>query len=106
MGGDEHNEIESRTGGVGYDNWADTPGYKETWWWNDKAQEVIKAKKEARKTWETPGRQYDIDRYRKANKAAKKAVGTAEARIMNELYEEQETPESEKKYISDSEGPR
>ena len=30
MGGDEHNDIESRTGGVGYDNWADTPGYKET----------------------------------------------------------------------------
>ena len=99
MGGDEHNDIESRTGGVGYDNWADTPGYKETWWWNYKAQEVIKAKKEARKTWETPGRQYDIDRYRKANKAAKKAVGTAEARIMNELYEELETTESEKKYL-------
>ena len=25
VGGDEHNDIESRTGCVGYDNWAEAP---------------------------------------------------------------------------------
>ena len=25
MGGDEHNDIESRAGGSGYDNWTDAP---------------------------------------------------------------------------------
>ena len=34
-----------------------SPGDNETWWWNDKVQEVIKAKKEAMKMWETSIRQ-------------------------------------------------
>ena len=56
--------------------------------WNDKVQEVIKAKKETKKMWETSRRQEDKDRYRSANKAAKKAVATTKALAMNELYEE------------------
>ena len=51
-----------------------SPRDKETWWWNDKVQEVIKAKKEARKMWATAGRQEGRDSYRQANMAAKKAV--------------------------------
>ena len=51
-----------------------SPWDKETWWWNDKVQDVIKAKKEARKMWETAGRQEGRDSYRQANKAAKTAV--------------------------------
>ena len=47
---------------VGHDELSITAGRrssgdKETWWWNDQVQEVIKAKKDARKMWETPGRQ-------------------------------------------------
>ena len=34
-----------------------SPGDNETWWWNDKVREVIKAKKEAMKMWETSVRQ-------------------------------------------------
>ena len=56
MGGDEHNDIKSRTGGAGYANWAKAPGDKETWWWNDKVQEVIHAKQVAKKIWETSRR--------------------------------------------------
>ena len=56
VGGDEHKDIESRTGGAGYDNWARPPGDKETLWWNDKVQEVIKAMKVAKKIWETSRR--------------------------------------------------
>ena len=62
------------------------PGDKETWWWNDKVQEVIKAKKVAKNVWEASRKQEDRDSYRQANKAAKKAVATANARAMNELY--------------------
>ena len=67
------------------------PGDKETWWWNGKVQEVIKAKKVAKKIWETSRRQEDKDIYRQANKATNKALA------MNELYEELATPEGETK---------
>ena len=73
------------------------PGDKETWWWNAKIQEVIKAKKVAKKIWETSRRQEDKDIYRQAKKAAKKAVSTNKALAMNELYEDLETPEGERK---------
>ena len=73
------------------------PGDKETWWWNENVQEVIMAKKVAKKRWETSRRQDDTDRYRQANKAAKKAISTTKALAMNELYEELETPEGERK---------
>ena len=56
---------------------------------------MIKAKKVAKKIWETSRRQEDKDRFRQANKAAKKAVATNKALAMNELYEELETPEGE-----------
>ena len=97
VGGDEHKDIESRTGGVGCDNWTEAPRDKETWWWNDEVQEVLKAKKVAKMMWETSRRQEDKDRYRQANKAANKAVATAKALAKNELYEDLETPEGESK---------
>ena len=58
---------------------------------------MIKAKKEANKLWETSRRQEDRDSYRQANNAAKKAVATTKALAMNELYEELETPEGERR---------
>ena len=73
------------------------PCDKETWWWNGKVQEVIKAKKVANKIWDASRRQEDKDRHRQANKAAKKAVATTNALAMNELYEDLETPEGERK---------
>ena len=53
------------------------PGDKETWWWNDKVQEVIKAKKETKKIWDASRRQEDKDRYRQTNKTAKNAYFSA-----------------------------
>ena len=55
----------------------------------------MQAKKEARKMWETPGRQEYRDCYRQENKAIKKAVATSKVRGMNVLYDELETQESE-----------
>ena len=57
--------------------------------------EVIKAKQEAKKTWETSRRQDDKRRYRHANKTAEKAVATANALAMNEFYEEFESAKGE-----------
>ena len=52
-----------------------SPRYKDTWWWNDKVQEVINAKKESMKMWETSVRQIATGRQtRRANKDATKAV--------------------------------
>ena len=95
VGGDEHNDIESRAGCVGYNNWTDAPADKETWWWNETVQEVINANIYANKTWETPRRQEDQDRYRQANEAANKAVATAKPLATNELYDELKTPEGD-----------
>ena len=57
MGGEEHDDFESRAGGVEQLHVRRSPADKETWWWNDNVQEVIKAKKESRMMWETSGRQ-------------------------------------------------
>ena len=52
-----------------------SPGDNETWWWNDKVQEVIKAKKESMKMWETSVRQIATGRQTmRGNKEATKAV--------------------------------
>ena len=52
-----------------------SPGDNETWWWNDKVQEVIKAKKGSMKMWETSVRQIATGRQTsRANKDATKAV--------------------------------
>ena len=75
MGAEEHNDLR-----VGHEVLSITagrrsPGDKETWWWNDKVQEVIKAKKESMKMWETSVRQIDTGRQtRRANTEATKAV--------------------------------
>ena len=63
-------------------------------------QEVIKAKKVAKKIWETSRRQEDKDIYRQANKTAKKAVATNKALGMNELYDALETTEGERNIFS------
>ena len=68
-------------------------GNNETWWWNGKVQEVIKAMKEAMKMWETSVRQIATGRQTRGNERSR----TAKARAMNELYEELETPECERK---------
>ena len=64
------------------------PGDKETWRWNDNVQDVMRAKKETKTTWESSRRQENKDRYRQANKAEKKAVVTAKALAMSAWYEE------------------
>lgn len=73
------------------------PGDKETWWWNDEVKDAIRAKKEAKKKWETSGKHEDRDSYRQANKEAKKEVARSKTQAMDEVYGELGTPEGERK---------
>ena len=64
------------------------PGDKETWWWNDEVNDAIRAKKEAKKKWDAPGRQEERYINRRANKEAKKEVARSKAHAMDEVYKQ------------------
>ena len=57
MGGEQHGDIESWTGGARYDNRKDSSWGQGEWWWNDEVKDAIRAKKEAKKKWDASGRQ-------------------------------------------------
>ena len=73
------------------------PGGNETWCWNEEVKVAIRVRKQAKKKWETPGRQEERGIYRQENKAAKKEVAISKAHAMDEVYKELETPEGERK---------
>ena len=60
-------------------------------------REVMGAGRVAGKIWDASRGREDKERYRQANGAAGKAVATTKALAMNELYEELETPEGERR---------
>ena len=55
-------------------------------------KDAIRAKNEANKKWEAPGRQEEREKhnYRQANKEAKKEVTRSKAHAMDEVYKELE----------------
>ena len=73
------------------------PGSNETWCWNEEVKDAIRARKQAKKKWETPGRQEEKVIYRQANKAEKEEVAISKAHAMDEVYKELETPDGERK---------
>ena len=52
-------------------------GDRETWWWNEKVQESIKEKKEAKKAWDKTRNENTKKIYKKKKNKAKKAVAMA-----------------------------
>ena len=93
VGGEEHDYCES----IGHEVLSITtgrrsPGDKETWWWwNDKVREVIHLrlrKRQGRCGKHQEGRKVDISTGRHS---------TTNARAINELYEELETPKGGRK---------
>ena len=70
---------------------------KETWRWNDEVKDAIRAKKEAKKKWDAAESQEKRDIYRQTNKEAKKEVARSKAHAMDEVYNELDTPEGERK---------
>ena len=73
------------------------PDDKETWWWNDEVAESIRNKKATKKEYYLNRTVENKERLKVSNKAAKKAVAIAKAEAREEIYEELETEEGQKK---------
>ena len=61
-------------------------GDRETWWWNEKVQESIKEKKEAKKAWDKTRNENTKKIYKEKKIKAKKAVAMAKGRAYDNLY--------------------
>ena len=75
------------------------PNDKESWWWNEEVQQRVMNKKEVKKKADLSGLEQDKNEYKQAKKEARRAVAKAKAETWNEVYEELETPEGEKKIL-------
>ena len=69
---------------------------KETWWWNNKVQEIIKQKREAKKGWDLKRDEDSRRVYKESRRLAKKEVAKAKEKAYEELYDRLETKEGEK----------
>ena len=55
----------------------EVPEDKETWWWSDEVQKIVKRKKTLKKVWDIMGDQEDKERYQEAKKDTKRPVAVA-----------------------------
>ena len=72
-------------------------GDRETWWWNEKVQESIKEKKEAKKAWDKIRNENTKKIYKEKKSKAKKTVAMAKGCAYDNLYARLETKKCEKK---------
>lgn len=72
---------------------------KDSWWWDEDIEKVVKDKKEAKKRWEESQSVEDRNRYREKNKVVKKVVAQAKAKSYDDVYNELGTKEGLKKMI-------
>ncbi|XP_046987422.1 stress response protein NST1-like [Schistocerca americana] len=66
----------------------EVPKDKESWWWNEEVQKVVKEKKDAKRKWDMSGSAEDGQAYKSAKKEAKRAVDKAKAESVREAYEQ------------------
>ena len=72
------------------------PISKETWWWDDEVQTMVKAKKECFKKWQKDRNEENFLGYKQASKEAKKAVRDAKMRAFQDFYARLDTKDGEK----------
>ena len=70
---------------------------KESWWWDEDIEKVVKGKKEAKKRWEESQLHEDRNRLRKTK--VKRVVAQAKARAYDEIYDELEAKEGLNKML-------
>jgi hypothetical protein len=69
---------------------------KETWWWNENVQNVVKEKKECFTRMHLDRSVDNIERYKVAKKTAKRTVSEARGQMYDGLYQRLGTKEGEK----------
>ena len=69
---------------------------KDTWWWNDDVQKAIKEKKDCFRRLYLDRSADNIEKYKLAKKAAKRAVSEARGRAYEDLYQRLDTKEGER----------
>lgn len=70
---------------------------KESWWWNDEVQSVLKLKKCCFKTWQRSGSTDDWKHYKETRSEAKRVVRDAKLKAYENFYNELGTKEGESK---------
>ena len=71
--------------------------HRESWWWNEDVRQVLKQKKLAFKKWQKSKLEGDKDKYKLKRREAKKIVAIARKQGTEELYDDLETKEGEKR---------
>ena len=66
---------------------------KETWWWNEEVQAVIKLKRINCKIWQDARDEKSLKKYRDAKKKAKKVVSNVKLKAYDDLYNRLNTRE-------------
>ncbi|KAK1666393.1 hypothetical protein QYE76_054552 [Lolium multiflorum] len=69
---------------------------KDTWWWNDEVQKVIREKKDCFRCLYLDRSAANMEKYKVAKKAAKRAVREARGRAYEDLYQRLNTKEGER----------
>ena len=69
---------------------------KDTWWWNHDVQKAIKEKKDCFRRLYLDRSADNIEKYKMAKKAAKRAVSEASGRAYEDLYQRLDTKEGER----------
>uniref|UniRef100_A0A8I7BBV9 Endonuclease/exonuclease/phosphatase domain-containing protein n=1 Tax=Hordeum vulgare subsp. vulgare TaxID=112509 RepID=A0A8I7BBV9_HORVV len=69
---------------------------KDTWWWNDEVQKVIRKKKDCFRCLYLYRSAANMEKYKVAKKAAKRAVSEARGRAYEDLYQRLNTKEGER----------
>ncbi|GMP25038.1 hypothetical protein CsSME_00002089 [Camellia sinensis var. sinensis] len=73
------------------------PSSRETWWWREEVQAVVKAKKECFKKWQKDRTKKNLKSYRLANKEVKKVVRETKLKVYDDLYTRLDSKEGEKR---------
>ncbi|GLS47117.1 hypothetical protein GCM10007884_51210 [Methylobacterium brachythecii] len=69
---------------------------KETWWWNEEVQKMVRFKRECYKAWQKNRSIENFDSYKRASKETKKIVGEAKCRAYDNFYTKLDTKQGEK----------
>ncbi|KAI8572175.1 hypothetical protein RHMOL_Rhmol01G0177800 [Rhododendron molle] len=72
------------------------PISKETWWWSDEVQIIVKAKKECFKKWQKDRNAENFQGYKQASKEAKKAVRDTKLKAYESFYARFDSKDGEK----------